>query len=152
MKHLLLFLFLATLTTTGFSQKVKIKDNIATVDAVPFLKWDKRSGAMEVSISSINSSEEEIYAMWLDYSDPKKITKSNPEGKVRWIEINFLTLNKKCEIDTRGHNGLVKFIYENSIYVDNILNMANVDKVISKYGMRFSDNRPGGNINIYINE
>lgn len=143
--------FLVTLSGTALSQKIKIKDNVATVDAVPFLKWDKRN-MVEISIMGINSTEEEIYAMWLDYSDPTKITKSNPEGKVRWIELNFLTLNKKCEIDSRGQNGLVKFIYENKIYVDNALSAENVDKVIAKYGMRFTQNRPGGgNVNIYIN-
>lgn len=151
MKYIMFAVFLVTLSGTALSQKIKIKDNVATVDAVPFLKWDKRN-MVEISIMGINSTEEEIYAMWLDYSDPTKITKSNPEGKVRWIELNFLTLNKKCEIDSRGQNGLVKFIYENKIYVDNALSAENVDKVIAKYGMRFTQNRPGGgNVNIYIN-
>lgn len=150
MKYIIVVIFLTTLYNSAFTQKIKIKDEVASVDGVPFLKWEKR-GSLEISIFGINSTEEEIYAMWLDYTDPTKITKSNPEGKVRWIELNFLTLNKKCEIDTRGYKGLVKFIYDNKIYVDNVLNTENIDKVISKYGMRYSQNRPGGNVNIYIN-
>lgn len=106
----------------------------------------------EISISGINSTQEEIYVMYLDYSDPNKITKSNPEGKVRWIELNFLTLGKKCEIDSRMHGGLLKFLYENNVYTEGVLNSDSVNTLVQKYGMRFSEGRPGAKVNIYINE
>lgn len=151
MQKVLLLIFISLITAVSFGQKTKIKDNVAYLDGVAYLKWDKR-GSSEISISGISSTEEEVYAMYLDYSDPAKVSKSNPEGKVRWIELNFLTLKKKCEIATRSQGGLVKFFYENNIYVNGILNAENVDKLVEKYGMRFSQNRPGGNVNIYINE
>ncbi len=151
MKKIFFVGLLLVATSIRFGQKVEIKDGIASVDGVAWLKWDRRVGS-EISVSGINSTQEEIYIMYLDYSDPKKVTSSNPEGKVRWIELNFLTLKKKCEISTRGHDGIVKFLFENKVYVDNVLNAENVDIIVQKYGMRFSEARPGGNVNIYINE
>jgi len=152
MKKILLFLCVSLLASTSFSQKTKIKDNVATVDGVAFLKWDLRHGS-EISISGINSTSEEIFAMYMDYSDPAKVTSANPEGKVRWIELNFVTLQKKCEIDTRTQGGLVKFIFENNLYIDNVINAENVEKLVYKYGMRFSEGRPKGTtVNVFISE
>lgn len=152
MKNILLFLFVSLIASASFSQKTKVKDNIATVDGVPFLNWDLRNGS-EISISGINSTQEEIFAMYLDYLDPNKVTSANPQGRVSWIELNFVTLQKKCEIDSRGQGGLVKFIYENNLYVDNVLNAENVEKLVYKYGMRFSEGRPKGTtVNVFISE
>jgi hypothetical protein len=133
----------------GHSQKIKFSDNVAYVDDVAFLKWDLRNGS-EISISGLNAPKEEIFALYLDYVDPKQISKGNPEGKVRYIELNFLTLNLKCEIDTRMQKGLVKFIMDNNLYTEGSLNAENVQTTVQKYGMRFSENRPG-NVTIQIN-
>jgi hypothetical protein len=151
MKNILLLIFLSLITLSGIAQKVKIKDNIAYVDGEAYLNWEKRSMANEASIMGINSSEEEVSMMYLNYSDPTKVSNSNPEGKVRWVEVNFLTLDLKCEVATRTHKGLAKLLYQSNIYVDGVLNEANATKFVKKYGMKFSDNRPGGNVNIIIN-
>lgn len=150
MRILSLVLF-SFISFSALSQKVKIKDHVAYVDGISFLKWNKKTGYNEISVSGINSEKEEIYAMYLDYTDATKISKANPQGIVSYIELNFLTLGKKCEIDSRSQSGLVKFIYENKIYVNDVLNAENVDLVIQKYGMRFSENRPGGKVTIQIN-
>lgn len=150
MKTLLLVLT-GLICLNANSQKVKIDDNIAYVDGVEYLKYEKRNMANEASISSITAEGEEIYVMFLDYVDPNMISKSNPEGKVRWIEINFLTLDMKCEVSSRAHKGLIKLFVENELYTDGVLNTANAEKFVKKYGTKFSDNRPGGNVNIIIN-
>lgn len=151
MKKSYLLLLLLLTSTISFAQKVKIKDDIAKVDGTEYLNYEKRTMGNEVSISGLQAGEEEISAMWLNYSDPNRISDSNPEGKVRWIEVNFLTLDMKCELSSRGNKGLVKLLYQSDIYVDGVLNAKNVDKFVRKYGMRFSENRPGNNVNIIIN-
>ena len=146
-------LFMALIAVGNcFSQKIKIKEDIAYVDGTAFLKWDKRQGLNEISVSGLTSDKEEIYVMYLNYNDASKVTKSNPEGRVNYIELNFLTLGKKCEIDNRTQSALVRFILDNKIYVDGLLNTQNVDLVIQKYGMRYSENRPGGKVTIIVND
>lgn len=150
MKYLLLPIALM-LAFISLSQKVKIKDDIAYIDGVEYVKYIKKNMANEASIMSLNTEDEDIFISYQDYTDPNKISKSNPEGKVRWIEVNFLTLDLKCEVSSRTHKGLVKLLYENNIYVDGALNAENVELFVKKYGTKFSDNRPGGNVNIIIN-
>ena len=150
MKKLLFLLLLVASVNTSIAQKIKFKDDMCTVDGVDFLHWEKRSAGTEVSVWGMNADGEELFIMYLDYADPNKITKSNPEGKVRWIELNFLGLKQKCEIDSRGHKGLIKFIIANKIYVDGNLSAENVERLIQKYGMRFSEGKPN-NVNININ-
>jgi len=152
MKMKLAILVLALISVNvSIAQKVKIKDNIATVDGEAFLNWEKRAMGSEASISGVNSDEEEISAMYLDYIDNSKITSSNPEGKVRWIEIYFPTLDIKCEVTSRTHKGLAKMIYQSNLYVDGVLNPTNAERFVKKYGMKFSDNRPNKAVNININ-
>ncbi len=150
MKTLLLVLT-GLISLNANSQKVKIDDNIAYIDGVEYLKYEKRNLGNEASIRSMTAEGEEIYVMYQDYVDPNMVSKSNPEGKVRWIEINFLTLDLKCEVSSRAHKGLLKLFLENELYTDGTLNAANVEKFVKKYGTKFSENRPGGNVNIIIN-
>jgi len=151
MKNIILLLFVATLSINSFAQKIKFKNEIATVDGTPYVKWIKQSMGNEVSISSLSSDEEEIFMTYQGYKDPNQITNGNPEGSVKWVELNFLTLGKKCEIPPRMHKGVVKYLLANKIYVDGVLNEKNVDKLILKYGTKYSDDKPNKNINIIIN-
>lgn len=150
MKKIFSLFLLCAIVSVGFAQKVKIKDGIASVDEQPTLKWEK-GAAGEINISGINSTTQEIFATYLSYNDPGKITNSNPEGKVRYIELNFLTLGKKCEIDNRLQSALVKFLLENKVYVDSVFNAENAELVITKYGTRYTENRPA-NVHIYVHE
>jgi hypothetical protein len=89
--------------------------------------------------------------MYLNYTDPNQVTDSNPQGKVRWVEINFVELNMKCEVSSRTQKGLVRLIYENDLYADGKLDLEKVQRFVNKYGMRFSGNRPSNNVNVIIN-
>lgn len=143
MRCMLALLFVVGCTLTTQAQKVKIKDDIATVDGTDYLKWKKQSAGNEASIYLLDSEDEVIFVRYLNYSDPSRVSKSNPEGKVRWIEINFLTLNLKCEVDSRTHKGLVKLFYDNGLIENNALNQEKIEKFVSKYGTIYSENRPG---------
>ena len=152
MYKLLMVIGLLTFSISSFSQKVKIKDEIATVDGTPTLKVVTASAFDNtITISGLSSTQDEIFATYLDYEDPNKVSASNPEGKVRWIELNFLTSGVKCEISSQGKKGLVKFIVNNKLYVDGVLNEDNVNVVVQKYGMRFSENRPNAGVTVIIN-
>lgn len=124
------------------AQKVKIKDDIATVDGADYLKWVKKNGANEAYVYVPNSDEELIFIRYKNYSDPSKVSKSNPEGKVRWVEVKFLTLDLVCEVDTRTHKALVKLIYENNLFENGKMTENNVWNFVAKYGTDYSDNRP----------
>jgi hypothetical protein len=150
MKSLLL-LFAIQTTFSVYSQKIKIDDNIAFVDGIAWVKYEKKNMANEASVMGLESQSEEIFILYQNYADPNNISKANPEGKVRWLEINFLTLGIKCEIANETHKGVVKLLADNKIYKDGVLNAENAALLVKKYGIRFSDNRPrNGNVNIII--
>lgn len=149
MKYTLLIAFLFV-GMIGFSQKVKIKDGVAMVDGVPYISYTKLNMGNDASIAELYQPEQ-IYASFQGYKDPNEISKSNPEGRVRWIEINFLDLKIKCEVQSMTNKGLVKLLYRNKVFVDGKLNAENAKRFCQKFGMRYSENRPNGSVNIIIN-
>lgn len=151
MKYLTLLTVLLFFGVNSIAQKAKIKDDVAYIDGVAYVNYKKGNMANEASVMALDSSTEEVFISFQDYTDPNKVSKSNPEGKVRWVEINFLTLGIKCEVDSRGHKGLVKLLYENGVYQDGKLNEEAAKRFVQKYGSKFSENRPNGNVNIIIN-
>lgn len=154
MKTLLLTLLLSTLfisiQANAQKTKVKIKNGIASVDGKPYLKW-KKINSVEASLSSLKSDEEEIAATWLNYSDPAQVSDANPKGLVRWIELYFPTLDLRCEVRSSTRKELVKLLVQHEIYRDEELNQENVEKLVKRYGMRFSENRPTGSVKVIIN-
>lgn len=147
MKRLIFLLFL--LPTFVFAQKVVIKDDVAIVDGDPYLHYERKNMSNEASVKGWNSENEELYIMFRDYIDPTRASNSNPEGKVRWVEFNFVGLGKICEVESRTHKGLVKIIYENKLFENGTLNPAAVDRIVQKYGTSYTDNRP---VNIIIHQ
>jgi hypothetical protein len=150
--HFLLLGFIF-LSYQSSAQKVKIKDNIVSIDGEHYMQWEKGPMGMDATIKPIGSNVQEIFMTYQDYIDRNEITKSNPEGKVRWIELNFLTSGLKCEVSSRTHKALAKLIYDNEIYINDELDLENVQRFVKKYGNKFSENRAAqnGNINIIIN-
>ncbi len=145
-----IFAIALMLFNMSFAQKVKIKDNFALVDGAPYIQWEKVS-SIESSLRGLNSTEEEIFASWLNYSDPARVTSANPEGKVRWVELYFPTLELRCEVRSCSRKELVKTLMRNNIYVDGLLSKENTLKLVKKYGMRFSESKPNSNIKVIIN-
>ena len=151
MKKLFFLFCIMLFSSAGFSQKIKMKDDVASVDGVPFLHFTTITFGSDYSIRHINSEEAEISILYLSYNDPKKVTNGNPDGKVSWIEVSFLNYGLKCEVQNMTRKGFTKLIYLSNIHVDGIINEENVNKFVSKYGTKFSDNRPDGNTTIIIN-
>lgn len=141
MKNVCLAVFVV-LGMTVWGQKVKVDDGVATVDGVEYVMWDLKNMGNEVSVKELNGTEEVLFIIYRNYSDPSRVSNANPEGKVRWEELNFLTLGIKCEVQSMGQKGLIKLLYENEVFIDGKLNEANARKLVSKYGTNYSDNRP----------
>lgn len=152
MKPILLTILFSSLFISNqvAAQKIKFKDGIVTVDGTPYLKW-KDLNSVEASLSSLQSDEEEIAASWLNYPDPARVSDANPQGLVRWIELYFPSMDLRCEILGGSRKELIDALLDHSIYVNGVLNAENVQKLVKRYGMRVSENRPGGNVNIIIN-
>lgn len=136
---------------SGFSQKVKLNESVATVNGEEYVFYEKRNMANEASVRGIQADQEEVYIMYMNYVDPNRVSSANPEGKVRWLEVNFLTLDLKCEVENRTHKAMVKLFYENDLFTNGVINPEKARLFCKKYGTKFSDNRPGGNVNIIIN-
>ncbi len=141
-----LLLLTIIMTTEGFSQTVDIKKDTVYIDKKPFLVWETEFFIPEISVHHINSNEEEIFIIYEEYRNPFDSSET-----IQWIELNFITLNKKVEIPTRFEKSLIKFLIRNKVYVDGKLNIKAIDKLLLKYGTRFSDNRPNGSRVIIIN-
>ena len=151
MKKIFLLLCISFFASAGFTQKVKMKKDIAYVDKEPFLEFTTITFGSDYSIKHVNAEEEQISILYLSYKDPSQSSSGNPDGNVRWIEVNFLPFNMKCEIDTRTRKQFTKLIYLSNIYEDGKINKENVVKFVNKYGTKYSDNRSKGNTNIIIN-
>jgi hypothetical protein len=149
MKYLfLLGLFL--LASNSFGQKAKIKNDIGYIDGKAYCEWVRLNMGNEASVRALNAEQEEIYVAYRNYTDPVEVSKSNPEGKVRWMEVYFPAFDLRCEVENRTHKGLLKLFYQNNLYVDGQLNRENAERFVKKFGMRFSENRRNGNVNIII--
>ena len=150
MRFLALFLALIPIHQVE-AQKIKIEENTASVDGETFIYYERRNMANEASVHGPNTDREEIYITYRNYTDPNQISNSNPEGKVRWVEINFLTLNQTCEVQSNVHKVIVKMLYENGIYENGVFNPEKAQRMVQKYGNHFSENRPG-NIHIHVHD
>jgi hypothetical protein len=147
---LLLFVF-ASFILNSFAQKVKFDKEVATIDGTPFVKWYNEDN-LSVSMSALNTTTEEIFAQWMHYKDPNNVSQANPEGRVSWVELHFLTLDIKFETNNTNRKDLVKFLQSNNVYVNGELNEENVRHLAKKYGTKYSDGRPGGNVKVIINK
>lgn len=137
--YTLLLLFLGFFAHQSLAQKVKIKNEVATVDGVEYVRWKRDIASNSVSVYELNSDDEIIFMRWMSYNTSPS---NDPKTRVSWVEIKFLSEDIKCEINSRGQKGLVKFMLENNLIVDGKLNVEAAKKVVQKYGNNFSDNRP----------
>jgi len=137
--YTLLLLFIGFFAYQSTAQKVKIKNEIATVDGVEYVKWKRDIASNAVSVYELNSDDEIIFMRWMSYNTSPS---NDPKTRVSWVEIKFLNENLVCEINSRGQKGLVKFLLENKLIVDGKLDAEAAEKVVQKYGTNFSASRP----------
>ncbi|GAB5418063.1 MAG: hypothetical protein Crog4KO_31430 [Crocinitomicaceae bacterium] len=139
--HILLMLFLGLFAHQATAQKtkVKIKNEIATVDGSDYVQWKRLVGSNAVSVHEIGSGDEVIFLRWMSYNTSSD---NDPSTRVNWVEIKFLEQELTCEITSRGNKGLVKFFVENNLFVNGELDAEAAALVVKKFGNNFSANRP----------
>lgn len=100
MKNLLL-ITLILISGLGFSQKVKVKKGLVTVDGIEVFKIVKPS-VHEYIIYNLNG-DELVFMNWQKYSDEKKITDFNKEGNVVFLTITFNEIEGQAEALVEGY-------------------------------------------------
>lgn len=152
--YLSIFTLLLCVSFAGYAQKVKFDEGLVFVDEMDWAKWSGNKLSNDRSISSLTTDEELIFLRWDDFYDPSEVSAANKDGKNRYVEINFLTLGKKCEVPVDMPKGIVKLLYENKVLVDSKIQPENVERMIAKYGMKYTERRKELNspVNIIINK
>lgn len=152
---LILFALVFAVFNQCYGQKVKFNNDIATIDGTDYIVYRSELFSSEISISGLSSNNEDIFGVYREYHDPRRVSNANEDGSVHWIELYFPSLDLRCEVPTSFRKGLVKLIYRNKLFTGGELNEANARRFVKKYGRRYSKNRPryrrNQNVNIIIN-
>ena len=156
MKRTTTILFALFITCGLFAQKVKIKNEIATVDGEDFIAI-KKDGFTELgssfAITDFGSDDVLFTMSFYDYNDPDERNQADPKGRVVYAELFFPESDQRVEISTPGKKYAIKQIYRANLIEGGKLNQDKVDKFVSRHGVRHSvrqDQIAGGNGNVII--
>jgi len=136
---LALFLGCFALHATAQKDKIKIKNEMVTINGTDYVEWKRDLASNAVSVHELNSGEEVIFMRWMSYNTSAS---NDPSTRVSWVEIKFLESGTVCEIENRGQKGLVRFLVDNNLIVNGSLDEEAAQRVVNKYGNNFSANRP----------
>ena len=146
MKRIILILLFCSFY--GFSQDIKLKKGIVTVDNVNWLKYDGCGGWDQVC-TLYNSNGDEIIYM-------KLMNKPGTVDEKYW-KVNFLGINKSVDLDFSEGFGLInskllkKFYDAKVVNEDGTLNEERVQRMVEKYGTPFTDKANAPSTTIIIN-
>lgn len=138
MKKVFTILFL-TMTLLSFSQKIKLKKGDVLVDEAVWLKYQD-CGSFQSTCSLLTKENEEIvFFKFISVKGAEPMTKSNPDGTLRYVEISFLGEKKKIEVQ-KSQKDCIELLYNAKVVnEDGTLNSEKVDRLVEKYGKEFSD-------------
>ena len=146
MKRIILILLFCSFY--GFSQDIKLKKGIVTVDNVNWLKYDGCGGWDQVCTVYNLNGEEIIYM--------KLLSKPDTVDQKYW-KVNFLGVNKSVDLDFSEGFGLIngkllkKFYDAKVVNEDGTLNEERVQRMVEKYGTPFTDKANASSTTIIIN-
>ena len=164
-KKAALCLFLL-ISATCFAQKVKLKNNVILIDDVAWLNYQD-CGTFDETCSILNKNNEEVIFMkWISVDGAEPMTKSNPQGTLRYVEVKFLGYNQMFEI-AKSQKAIIALLYNSKVVTESgELDQDKAAILVEKYGSEFSTRlngpaptntiiikespqaRPGVNINI----
>ncbi|PWH82921.1 hypothetical protein [Brumimicrobium oceani] len=153
MKALILFSILF-ISFTSFSQKqkVKVKNDIVTLDGNPLFKMVSSNYPDGYTLYSLDDEKLAVFNSQF-YNDPKQVTAGSPEGRVGYFEITFFNGDlDQCEIRIVGFKKqLAQHIISAGLIEDGKL----VEKAVKEFcainGSRFSEDRKNSGTTIIIN-
>lgn len=144
MKKFLFFLMLF-IFSFGFSQKVKLKDGIVTIDKVEFLKYEEVNST-KYFFSTL--SGEEFLTVTTESFGTGKYTNfqygKNYEIRHFYSVFKFLgieDLKDSFEVDEGRIKELIIMMKNSNIIVDGKLSIDNAKKMIEKYSENVSERR-----------
>ncbi len=123
-KFVTLILLLTVINTASFSQKIKLKKGIATVNNEYFCKYRKNIDG----ISILDKNKNELF--YFNWSPPEY-----PESE--YIKVNVFSENKDVFfIPSVGFGKYaIRLLYNNRAMVNDKINQAGVDKIKQKYSI-----------------
>ena len=134
----------------AFSQEVKLKKGEVLIDGNAWLKYQDCGGFDSTCSLLTKEGEEIIFFKWIKVAGAEPKTQSNPQGNLTYVEVSFLGLNKKFEIQKTQKN-IIEIIYNGKVInEDGTLNEEKVNRVVEKYGTEFSDRLNAGKANTII--
>lgn len=141
MKSIRLFLvvFALTVSFSGVAQKVKLKKGEVLIDDVTWLKYTD-CGGMDPTCSLLSSGGDELVFMkWIGIDGVEPYSKANPHGTLRYVEIVFLGMDAKIEIQ-KSQKDIIAMIYNSKVVTpEGKLDADKVARFVEKYGTPFSD-------------
>lgn len=143
-----IFLILLFSSFYGFSQDIKLKKGIVTVDDVKWLKYEGCGGWNQVCTVYNLNSDEIIYMKLLEVPGT---------ADDKYWKVNFLGLNMSVDLDFSEGFGLInskllkKFYEAKVINEDGTLNEERVKRMVEKYGTPFTDKANTSSTTIIIN-
>jgi hypothetical protein len=141
-----------SLTLNVFSQEVKVKKDIVTVDGVSVFKLVSTNYPDAYTIYNLNDEKLAVFNA-LFYNDPKQITPGSPEGRIGYFDITFFNeAMDKCEIRIVGFKKqLAELIVSEKLVKDGKLDNTAVMQFCRVNGTKFSEDQKRSNTTIIIN-
>ena len=146
MKYLF-FALLCSIPFFGKAQDVDFdkKTDEVTVDGVKVFKIERTGcgfGATDCHYDILDLEGNKLFKVnYRDFNSPVEISKSNPQGTVRYFEFVFFSSKQKAETDFTGIKEihLAKFIVKNKMVKDGKINQTAVDEFVFSSGTPFSE-------------
>lgn len=134
-----------------FSQEVKVKKDIVSLDDTPLFKMISTNYPDAYTLYNLNDEKLAIFNA-LFYNDPKQVTDANTQGRIGYFDITFFNeAMDKCEIRIVGFKKqLAELIVSEGLIKDGKLNDTAVKQFCRINGMKFSEAQKS-NTTIIIN-
>jgi len=127
---------------SSLSQKVKVKNDLVTLDGTAMFKMI--SSNYPDAFTFFNLEDEKLAIFNANYyRDPQQITAGNPEGRVAYYDITFFNEDlDKCEIQIVGFKKhLAERIINEKLFEDGKLNETAIKQFCAINGSKFSKQR-----------
>ncbi len=149
-RYLMPLIFFLGVVVPSSAQKYDQKkySDIVTKDGVDYLKIETKGCGFgqQCAFHIYDAAGTKVIIVTMEsFEDPAAVSKSDPEGTVRFSTYIFPTLEKKAEyayVRGKAHK-LVKDIDSNELIRDGMLNEEAVNEFVLVNGMKFSQQRDG---------
>lgn len=132
-------------------QRVTVKKDVVSVDETPVFTLVYQNYPEALTLYNLNNEKLAILKAE-GYSDSRRITNANPQGKVNYFDITFFNQDMdKCEIQIVGFKKQVaQYIVSEGLVKEGKLDDSAVKQFCRINGMKFSEDRKNAGTTIII--